>query len=63
MISHQAVCENLKPMLAGILLKQFQVPLSVRTIKEDILSSIAPLSNMMRNTSENRSLAILGTDR
>ena len=54
-IGHQAVCYYLQPMLVCILVQEFKIPLPVGTVKEDILSPIATLSNVMRNTSKNRS--------
>jgi hypothetical protein len=54
-VGHQAVCKNLQPMLACILVQQFKIPLSVGNVEENVLSSIAALGDVMRNTSENRS--------
>jgi hypothetical protein len=52
---HQAVRENLQPMLVCIPVQEFKIPLPVGTVEEDVLSPITALGNVMRNTSENRS--------
>jgi hypothetical protein len=52
-VRHEAISQDLQPVLGGILQQELNISLSIAIFEKDIFSSIAPLSDVMRNSRNN----------
>ena len=49
-VGHEAMRQDLQPVLGAIIQQELKISLSIAIFEEDILASIAPLSDMMWNS-------------
>ena len=52
-LCHEAISQGLQPVLGGILQQELKISLPIAIFEKDIFSSIAPLSDVMRNSRNN----------
>jgi len=55
MIAHQAIAGNFQPIPFALLFKELQIYSPVVIDKENVLTVVAPLSDMMRTSDRDRS--------
>jgi hypothetical protein len=52
-VRHEAISQGLQPVLDGIFKQKLEISLSITTFAKHIFPSIAPLSDVMRNSRNN----------
>jgi hypothetical protein len=55
MVCHEAIRQGFQPVLGGILQQELKIALSIAIFEKHIVPSIAPLSDVMRNSRNDNS--------